>query len=548
MFSLRKNQGQKDFFLTILIVFDKIETFLKLIGLFMQSKLFKPEATPQHINTSMPVPLTVVENTELEPYEELIRSIPEAERDSVIRELDSNPVVRRAELLCEELTSQKMIGTKLDESRTLFLAALRNLREKKISVAQLSSLHILDSAIRTLYTNPMVYLVHKYVKDDGNLQRLFNIEPMSNLNAMPTSLKRYPYNTLMFPKSGMTESDLPWRMQKPLMQRFFYFTDSEWNLFCAEMSVVSPSEQSFHVLIAPEKGCWSSIISEVQKMLRCMRVLDWLVDTKNGFVTENIMLVPSFSMFQAAINAKARTLGRKPVKLIPTYGYIDDKHYASLKSAGKIAFAMYLPEQSSFMSYKNDTGRFRTVIDGHPAETAFAGAIHDVYHAMREISMTENVARARMRLASIAKTHPQNKLNAESRPVDEILIDGELIHSYPPAVDTMFDPEYRPNNAQIFGDIFLKTSLKNALHEDLKRAFIKDMVVNKELWESRFNINRSDLRPAEQAIFDEIEAQLNSQKDKGISAAQTISRIGLLPSSSPNLSERPDSHLAKAAI
>lgn len=230
---------------------------------------------------------------------------------------------------------------------------------------------------------------------------------LTNIENLPTSVKRCNYDAVVSFQEIIPVSSLPDRMQKPLMQRFFNFNNSEWDHFCTEMAKAPLSEQCFHVLIVPEQGCWSSIIFRIQEMLKCMRVLDWLVALEKGvFAVERIMPVPSFSMFQAAINAKAHTLNRKPVALIPTYGYVEAEHYAELKSMGKIAMAMYLPESDSNKRYQHDKGSFRTSIDGHPKETAFGGVIHDVYHALRELAMTENVAKARMRLARIAKQHP----------------------------------------------------------------------------------------------------------------------------------------------
>ncbi|KTC88190.1 hypothetical protein [Legionella cincinnatiensis] len=473
--------------------------------------------------------ISTVDKLYIIPYYELMLSLPAEEREYIITELDSDVVIERAQLLCKELSQDELVGLNIKESRILFLAALRNLREGKISVNQLATLHILDSAIRTLYVNPMIYFIHKYVNDNDELTTTFNLFSLANLQGIPTSVKRLIYNAMILPKSGMSVSDMPWRMRKPLMQRFFNFNNSEWSHFCEEMAKAPSTEQFFHILVTPEEGCWSSIIANIQKVLKCMRVLDWLVDSQDGLVTEKIMLVPSFSMFQAAINAKAKTLGRNPVELIPTYGYVDPEHYADLKSFGKIAMAMYMPEKSIANRYQNDWGGFRTKIDGHPSETAFAGAIHDVYHAMREIAMSENVAKARMRLAWIAKNHPQN---FQSRPVDEILVDGELIHSYPPDIDTVFDPEYRSSYAEAFGDLFYVPSLKPALHKNLKRAFIEDMVVNKEEWEKQYHLGKSDLRNKDQKIYEEIESQqLGKPIDDTVVSfrdVQTMNRIGFL--------------------
>lgn len=447
-----------------------------------------------------------MEKTEANHYDELIRSLPEDERDDILDELNSHAIVSRAELLCSELASNKDLRLNSEESRTLFLAALRNLKLGKITTAQLATMHILDSAIHTLYTDPVVYIMHKFVVDN-KIQRNVNLLSRQTLKGMPTKVGSSRYNSLPIPRIDTAVSSLPHRMQKPLMQRFFNFTDSEWEHFCKEMSKALPSEQKYSVLIAPEEGCYSSIIADIQKALCCMHTLDWYANSEDGLVTENIMVVPSFSMFQAALNAKAHTLNRTPVELMPTYGYIEAKHYADLKAAGKIAFAMYMPEVNPEQRYQTNSGRFRTTIDNHVLETAFAGAIHDVYHAMREMAMSENVAKARFHLASIAKNHPHNKLNSNSRPVDDILIDGELIFSYAASLDTMFNLELRPPNAETFGDLFYTGILRNLLHDNLKRAFIEDMVVNEALWQKEFNIGRNDLREPEQKIFDEIKSQ-----------------------------------------
>ncbi len=320
---------------------------------------------------------------------------------------------------------------------------------------------------------------------------------------MPTVFQKSRFDIVIFPKAGIQLNELPKRMQQPPVRRFFNFTDVEWAFFCNQMETAPQSEQFYHVLIAPEAGCWSSIIHKIQGILQCMQTLDWLKETDKGeFRAEKIMLVPSFSMFQAALDAKAHALNRQSVRLIPTYGLMEPMRYAELKASGNMAMAMYLPESSSGSRYNNQKGGFRVTIDGHPMETAFAGVIHDVYHAMRELSMSDNVARARMRLAEIARKHPNNKLNNDSRPVDDILVDGELIFSYPPDKDTMFNHDIRPNQAQSFGMIF--SSLKSELHSDLKYAFIRDMVENQALWAKEYNLGRNDLTEADRILYDEL--------------------------------------------
>ncbi|MDX2345317.1 MAG: hypothetical protein QNK11_00385 [Legionella sp.] len=453
------------------------------------------------------------------PYDELLRSIPEAEKASVLSELDSDIVARRAEILLTELSTEKkterltatLVGLQLEQSRLLFLAALRNVRDNQISSPQLASLHILDSAIRTLYTSLHASLIHEFV-EKNTLQRSTFIYPVQEQERMPTSIPRYPYTAIAEPDSINDISELPWRMQKPVMARFFNFTDSEWHHFCQNMQHAPLSEQSFHLLVAPAEGCWSGMITKIQKVLTCMRTLEVFVDSENGLVEVKMMPAPSFSMFQAAINAKAKTLNRNPVSLVATYGYIDPEHYAELKATGQLALAMYFPEKEE---------NFRTTIDGHAYETAFAGAIHDVYHAFRELAMSENVAKARMYMADIARQHPQNKMSLDQPAIDDVLVDGELIHSYPPELDTMFNLDYRSPTAQLFGDIFYERTIKLNLHEDLKHNLIKDMVVKQDFWQTAFGLGRMDLRAVDQAMYDEI-------KQNQFSPAAAIGTLGLL--------------------
>ncbi len=348
----------------------------------------------------------MLDNLDCYLYNELIQSLPEAEKEEINKELDSEAVGQRAILLSQQLAKNEYFDKK--DSRILLLAALKNFKNGFISAAQLASLHLLDSAIHTFYINPVVYTWHSYVQDNKitNTRDIFTYS--SNINP---SLEQAPifyagYNAIG--NRNIPNNELPKefeRFQIPLLKRFFNFTAFEWNTFCKEIKTAPLSEQSFHFLIAPEIGCYSALIYKIQQVLNCMRPLDWVQNSIEGHIINKIMLVPSFSMFQAAIIAKAQTLGRKPVELLPTYGYINLNRYADLKAAGKIPLTMYFPEKSSSQCYQLKSGLFRTTVDSWGYESAFAGALHDVYHAMREMSMSENVARARFRLASIAKKH-----------------------------------------------------------------------------------------------------------------------------------------------
>ena len=99
--------------------------------------------------------------TKPEHYDELVHSLPEKEREYDLSALDGATIIERAELLCKQIDApdtRPIFDLDPGKSRILFLAALRNLKLGKISYAQLATMHILDSAIHTLHTDPYVYL------------------------------------------------------------------------------------------------------------------------------------------------------------------------------------------------------------------------------------------------------------------------------------------------------------------------------------------------------------------------------------------------------
>lgn len=443
-------------------------------------------------------------------YWELIQSLPSRERENILNELESPRIIAKAEQLEQKLAKDIMNCAQLDTPRDMFLAALLCLQQNKISKNQLATLHLVDSAIRTLYTSPCCYLIHSYVKDH-KAQRTFNVSFPVTTN-LPTEMQRCSFDSVMVPDSKTTIENLPERMRYPLIRRFFNFTDTEWINFSCEMLTAPISETYVYILVTPEYGCWSSLVSKVQTLLKCMQILDWFKVTDEGYFLEKIMVIPTFSMFQAAINAKANTLNRSSLKLAPTYYYMEGGQYHHYKTNSYIPMTMYMPESEPQLRYHSTRGKFRTNIDGHPAETAFAGAIHDAYHAFRELQISENVSAARLRLVLIAKNHPKDKLSPTHRAISDILMDGELIYSYDLAKNTLFNNDFRPQQKQSFGDIFYVPSVKNHLHDSLKYAFIHDMVLNKDDWFENFSIGRDDLFVDDQKIYDDIERELNSMK------------------------------------
>lgn len=462
------------------------------------------QSNDSQIPTPPPPPETAAKGYNSYGYSDLISSLQPFERKKILAELESPEIIAKAEQLKFKLANNQMTCLELDTTREMFLAALLLLQRNEISSNQLASLHLVDAAIRTLYTSPMSYLIYTFEKD-GMIHKTFDLQKSSS-DHLPKQVLRFKFDSIITPNDNTHIGDLPQRMQQPLVRRFFKLSAQEWNDFTKEMQHAPESEQAIHVLVAPEYGCWSSIIFKIQDVLECMQVLDWWKATKSGMLTEKIMVVPSFSMFQAAINAKAKALNRATLEFVPTYDYVSEDAYTTYKSTGRIPMTIYLPERDAQLRY-NLVSKFRKNIDGHPEETAFAGAIHDTYHGFRELQMSENIAAARIRLSSIAKYHPDNNPNPGADPISTTIIDGELVFSYPQSRNTIFKPEMS-EDTQKFGHIFYVESLRGRISDSLKRAFIRDMVEHSDEWKESFNLDRSDLLADEQKIYDEIRNEI----------------------------------------
>jgi hypothetical protein len=430
-------------------------------------------------------------------YEFLLHSIPNHDRTNIKNELESQIIIEMAKNIGEKFVSRFPGELVCNENtRDIFLAALLCVKQRTMSTNQLASLHLLDAAVRTLYSNPVAYLVDRHKSADHPYSRAF-IPVISKVVPQREFLVMH-YDSIVTTNFTMPIEDLPEFMQPPLMKRFFNFNEQEWNYFCDKMSNACESEKYFSVLVAPEGGCWSAVIAHIQILTYCMPILNWLREESGRYYEEFIMLAPSFTMLQEAINAKANTLKRTPIELIPSYDYLQD-HQVAIRSAAKIV----MPERDPSVRNRMNMSNFRRTIDGHFFESTFAGALRSVHHALREMMMLENVAKARMHLAKIAEKHPHNIL-ALNKSVSDILIEGTLIFSYPVKVDTIFNPAYRPKSRQTFGDLFYADALKDILHADLKRAFIEDMVINEQLWKNEFKITKSDLLKVDREIFDAI--------------------------------------------
>lgn len=450
-------------------------------------------------------------------YNRLIKSLPELELDVLNHEMnelnedDIKNLVGRiniGDLLCwDHSTTRKIIVT-----------ALGALKMGDISVEQMASIHIMDGAMRDLVTHSTTFQHYEYVKNGKNKHKGVTVE--TKIKDSPSAKPQgYYFDTIISPE-GVSVNQLPERMQQPTLKRFFALSDDEWNHFCKIMQSKPLSEKKFYTIVVPKFGYWSGIVAQVQSLVKLCHPVDLRIEHNRGFSVIKHMIIPSFTILQAVLDVKANTVGRSEIKLIPTYYLLKPKDYADTKKNVGIPVALYFPEAFDHLRYNRDNSKFKAKIDGWEDEGPFASIIHDYYHALRELVMTENIAKARYHLASIAKDSEFNNTDLSSHKVSEKLIDGELIFSIPKDSDTIFNQtlleDYGISHSQIFGEIFYCTSIKRILHPELKKAFIEDMVRNEVIWEETFNLGREDLLPQDQEIYDALDLEINGRKRKKI--------------------------------
>lgn len=435
-------------------------------------------------------------------YPRLVHCLPQDEYHSLYKSMlkieDTS-----AKNLANRINQGECVCANAAETRNTIVTALKAYNLGYLNLEQIATLHIIDGAIRDLVSHPTSVLYHKSVDNNGRVKSSTHTYFIANSNTIPAKLNTYKYNIVILPSDEIEIDQLPSEMQYPILQRFFAFTDGEWNRFCNIMAQKPLSEKNFTLLCHPEFGCWSGIASQVQKAVHLCHPVSILLKTDADFIEEKKMVVPTFSMFQAALEVKAQSLELETQKLIPTYYHLEPKDYRKTKQNVGIPLGLYFPEISISQRYSLSNPHFKAEIDGWKDEGPYASILHDFYHALRELAMTKNISKARYYLAALAEKHPLDRKDFSSeRRVSNILIDGELIHSHPPIEDTIF--KRRPNRAQSFGELFYTLSLKQHLHPKLKEAFIENMVLKKNYWEKEFHLGREDLLDEDKKIYDQI--------------------------------------------
>lgn len=440
-------------------------------------------------------PSSAVPGFDVPGFMRLIRSIPEYERNALLKTLDTQSVERKANDYWHAIKTRNenpiAIISQTTDSRSVFISALKCLQQGKISVAEVASLHIWDAALR-MYCgqDQMSRICYEFILNNETIRTTLIADPVTG-SGRPSNLTYIGYsvtNRMVSPGLGRDDGTC----DAPIAKRFFNLTDREYAEFSAIMKDAPLTEQSGILIVIPHEGCLSTLIHKVDEVIHVGSPLTiYQIDNSNEAHPVKVILAPSFTMLQAVLDVKAKTLRNKPVTLVPTYYRLTEEDYTTLKLGRQIALGLYLPEQSSHLQYSLNNRRYVGEVDGHGMEFPYAVIRHDFYHALRELAMTENVATARWRIGAVIN----------DRSLDTKIADGELIHSHPRCLDTTF--KKRNSHAQSFGDIF--NLLK--LNPSQKKLVVSDMVMHRDEWSENFNITRQNI-PNDFLLYHEISEKL----------------------------------------
>lgn len=468
----------------------------------------------------------------------LFQSIPKIELTILNRELASINK-KSAEALAKRINKGENVALEIRDSRKTMTIAFKALSLDLITFEQFSSFHIIDAALRDSITNVSVF---EY-DFENSMHSTYNPMPNRYHQAKKlSSKKRLKYDSKIDGEKSI--------------KTYFRLSKEEWGLFCSAMEKAALSEKKFYLINAPKHHCWSSLLTKIQEV-------STVFDSPNKKI-----IIPSFSMFQNAIHVKAKMKNRKSLNLQPIYGLSDPKKYSEDKEKGIVHTCFYYPEHNPNQRYNNDNPLFRSLVDDHKKTGPFAAFLHDIYHTLRELEMTENHRKATWRLIKIAKKYEEeiwqqftevqekrkitrdqllnhlteisNKASQQSieipekernlliqlnelehaRIIIDELIDGELIFSYP--------PKKKPEEAfirgnignQKFGGLFRSDpdffGITELLTPKIKKYFIQDMVENKKFWREEYNLGMEDLYEEELFLYEKIAEELLDSSKKSL--------------------------------
>jgi hypothetical protein len=368
-------------------------------------------------------------------------------------------------------------------------------RIHKITFEELSTVFMHIGAIEELYLNPKMncpimtkdisYCFGSFLK---TLNPDFSI-PLTTSRGQVESTRRHSMGQLN--EDYLNEISANGKLDRPYLKEFLALGEDEWEIFVTSINKAEKTEWWFSNL--SPKGCWSPLYDQIQRIMHCFKTIEVYhkpSDYTRPPPTEDVLLLPSFSMMQTFIDVKAHTHGRKAVELAPVFGELSCEDVYQLKKEGKSPLGLYCPTPKGIDPTK--TIKHMRYVDGWSLCGPLSFLLHDVAHVLRWQEMDENTCKAIFRILflfdNIAEQYDKKSEKYEqiSR-LRNALIDGELLHSYPPKSSLY---KTRPFKAQKFGMLFQN---KKIWTDEFKEIVVFDMIKNRPLWQQTIQIGLNDL-------------------------------------------------------
>ncbi|MEC7839298.1 MAG: hypothetical protein VX777_04585 [Chlamydiota bacterium] len=372
---------------------------------------------------------------------------------------------------------------KEEEMYTNNVMALLALQKGLLSVNQVATMLFCDAAVTTLISHKLSYFHFQRVENGKDI-RSTTVSEGSFCQSDPSEIRYESYKYLGLGNDVSKDKVVTIfgeEFCKPILQRFFGFSDILWRKFCEklESEEISDSERFFYINTIPKFGCWSGIVSEINEVLSKILQPQFLISQLDSgkLLKEKVMITPSFSMYQLFLDVLSTFCSLRKIKLVPTYGLSGQNFYTNLKVAGQVAVSLYFPEKKSWLAYDFENPDFKVKVDGWVREGTLAVIIHDIYHSIRELWFTESCSIMRFFFAEIARALGDEQTCYQ-------LIDGEVLTQSQASIGNIFNtikPEERVKNAMI------------------------QFMVDEALTLGRdYNIGRNDLEESDRKLYDKL--------------------------------------------
>lgn len=455
-------------------------------------------------------PAPPVTNTALitSGYWQLTNTLPPAELN-IFNEEQAKISEEQVKSLVERMNT---VGTfyELDphKFREITLIALTALKRQLITLEQLCSLHILDAAVRDLFTSPAKY-ENTILSIEGKLKTSPDITQKSSYpkEEAPYRIFQHRYDFIYSIKPEHMEPHT-----KPLLQLFFNLNEDEWIQFCSILQHAHPSEQSYHAIVVPNQGSWSAYVELIQGFLKMLQTQFLRITHDHGSTYQNRILVPTFTMLQAFIDVRSAASGRaSSIQLLPMYCQLSrsDIKYSRLRASEQVPLSLYFPESDVNMRYQWKNPKFKTTLGYCEQEGPFSRVLEAISKALRDIITPTRWRNASLYFAGLAEGHPNNINNKDPSkykdedlmPISEILYIGQL-NVDKDLANMIYKNEEKKQGK--FGHIFHIAPTVERLHPKMKALFFKHMI----MLEEDLGLGRSDLLENDHKLYDELKGQL----------------------------------------